>query len=159
MAWVPVLCLFSGCASTRQYVPLPDMSKRIGNPQQSRIVVMRPGRAWASVPVAVRDGETRIGRIGPNGYLCWERPPGATTVTTEGRGAGKRHLTLQPGQDYYLIASTRLRLSGWRHRLMPAEWSGGLMVLDGCKPPPLPAGMRSGARGASLSARPAAGPQ
>ena len=82
---IGLLWLDVGCASTRQYVRLPDQTRNIENSEQSRIYVIRPtspGFTLFPFEMGVRDGERLIGDTGPQGYLCWERTPGKTAISS-----------------------------------------------------------------------------
>lgn len=70
-----------GCAYSRQYVPLPDQSKTVENPELARIYVLRPQSTAAAFKMPIWDGESKIGKIGGHGFLCWERPPGDAEIS------------------------------------------------------------------------------
>ncbi len=40
--WLILLLALSGCATTRQFVPVPDQAKEVSHPDKGRIYVMRP---------------------------------------------------------------------------------------------------------------------
>jgi len=129
------IALLSGCASTRQLVPLPDQTKSVEDVSKARIYVVRPTSFGGAVSMAVLDGETKIGDTGPNGYLCWERTPGDTEIQSKSENTAKLPLKCEAGAVYYIkqhvimgvmIARTKLSL------LTDAE--GKERVLK-CKPP------------------------
>ena len=83
------MALLAGCASTTQYVPLPDQSKRIEDSNKARISVVRPTSFGRAVSLKVRDGDRLIGNIGPNKYLCWEHPVGQMELIGKAEGKSK----------------------------------------------------------------------
>ncbi len=67
--------LMSGCASTTQFVPKPDLSKV--SESTVFVEVHRPnGLLGCANAFTVRDNGTHIGNLGPNGYLIWKRTAG-----------------------------------------------------------------------------------
>jgi hypothetical protein len=75
---LPVI-LLTGCASTRQFMPVASGPVHTNS---ARIVVSRNTGTygWAD-PFLILDGETRIGNIGPKGQLVWDRAPGSMVIT------------------------------------------------------------------------------
>ena len=47
--------LLTGCASTRQFVALPDQTKTIENASKGRIYVMRPATVGGAISMNVSD--------------------------------------------------------------------------------------------------------
>ncbi len=151
LAAVIVFCALAcavGCASTRQFVPLPDQQTSIQNADQGRIYVLRPERLLGTAArMQVRDGDRPIGDLGTHSYLCWERAPGKTTVFLDFHTmddftiAMPEELDVQRGQVYYLRAgllsmnpvSTDTNLLDRLWRLDDAE---GKLMLQKCNPPP-----------------------
>src|SRR3954469_15863652 len=89
--------LLTGCAGTRQYVRLPDQSKKVEDASKGRIYVMRPASLGAAISMNVSDDGKPIGHTGPKGFLCWERPTGETIVSSASEGVSQVPLTVQPG--------------------------------------------------------------
>src|SRR4030081_2050099 len=86
--------LIAGCASSRQFVPLPDQAKRVEDPSKGRIYVMRPASGfWEPGAMDISESGKFIGRTGPRGFICWERLPGATIVTGKAEGISQVPLT------------------------------------------------------------------
>lgn len=82
-----VLALFVGLAAscyspTYHIAELPDQSVPLTDPALCRFYVLRPSQGrWNLRRVLVYDGEREIGSIHEGEYLCWERPPGESTLT------------------------------------------------------------------------------
>ena len=71
------LALVAGCASTKQYAPISKGSGTApSHPNLVRIYLMRPSITGSAEAFEVQEGKTAVGKVGPRGYLCWERPPG-----------------------------------------------------------------------------------
>ena len=130
-----VLCSVLGCASTKQYVSLPDQSQHLDNPEQSRIYVMRPAFVGAAISMGVRDGDMHIGSTGSKGYLCWEREPGMTTISSKSENTSKVDLNAQAGSVYYLIQHVQMGLLIARNKLELVDEAKGQEALQKCKPP------------------------
>jgi hypothetical protein len=127
--------LVSGCASTRQMVPLPDQAKRIEDPSKGRVYVMRPSSLGAAIRMTVLDGGTTIGVTGPAGYLCWERPPGDTTITATAEGVSQAPLSVSAGEVYYVFE--HIRMGWWQaaNKLEVVNEEEGQKVLKKCHAP------------------------
>ena len=99
--------LLSGCAGTRQYVPLPEQSKSVEDPSKGRLYVIRPALLGAAVTMNVSDSGKPIGRTGPRGYLCWERPPGEVVISGESEGVSALPVNVEAGQRYFFFQHVR----------------------------------------------------
>ena len=147
LAGLCALVFASGCASTRQCVPLPDQTRTVENPKQCRIYVFRPeamlgGRAR----MKIMDGERVIGDLGMASYLCWERDPGKVEVfmdfySSDGMTINMREdLDTQRGAVYYLRAGL-LTMNPFSNdtnqldRLWRLSEEEGKRLLQECKPP------------------------
>lgn len=130
-----VALLAAGCVATKQYVPLPDQSRAVDDPSKGRIYVMRPAMAGTAVSIAVSEDGRPIGVTGSRGYLCWERAPGDTIVSSTSEGVSELPLTVNAGQTYYIFQHLRM---GWitaRSELELLDQTEGQKVLKKCKPP------------------------
>jgi hypothetical protein len=127
--------LLTGCASTRQFVPLPDQAQRIQDSSKGRIYVMRPASVGSAVSMQVSDGGKFIGSTGAHGFLCWEREPGDTIISSTSEGASQAALTVQPGIVYYVFQHVRLGLLIARSELEIVSEEKGREVLRKCHPP------------------------
>ncbi len=150
------LVFASGCASTRQFVPLPDQARAIENPEQCRIYVFRPEAMMGAVAkMKVMDGTRIIGDLGMASFLCWERAPGKVEVfmdfySSDGFTINMREeLDAQARGVYYLRAGLLNPFSGGSDkldRLWRISEEDGKRFLQTCKPPPLAPPQVSGNR-------------
>jgi hypothetical protein len=127
--------LLAGCASTRQFVPLPDQTKKVEDPSKGRIYVIRPATVGSAVSMNVSEMGKPVGITGPHGFLCWERPPGETIVTGTAEGVSRAPLTIVAGGVYYIFQHVRM---GWLMAENQLEVIGeveGRKVLKSCHPP------------------------
>lgn len=129
--------LLAGCASTRQFVPLPDQAKKVEDLTKGRIYVIRPATFGAAISMNVSEDGKPIGVTGPHGFLCWERTPGDTIITSTSEGASEVPLTVEPGNVYYLFQHVRMGLWIARSELERVDEDEGLKELKKCKPPKL----------------------
>ncbi|HHY84815.1 MAG TPA: DUF2846 domain-containing protein [Verrucomicrobia bacterium] len=98
----------TGCSSTWQYVRLPDPSTELRDASRSRIYVIRAAESESRAHVDVADDKRIVGSTAPGGYLCWERPPGRTVISSR---SSRITLSAEPGKTYYLLQTvTRGRL-------------------------------------------------
>jgi hypothetical protein len=135
---ISIIVSLNGCGignvKTCQYVPFPDQSKEIENPDMVRIYIGRPTSLEHDRPIKIMDGDTYIGDIGPYGYLCWEREPGQATITLINDKGDRfiEELRTEKGKVYYFqqylwpIANTRIRI---RTKTESLEYMGE------CSPP------------------------
>ena len=144
---VAVLFL-AACVSTRQFVPFPDQSVPLEDPQKARIYLMRPTWLGSALAMKVSDGERAIGVTGPTAFLCWEREPGEVIVSsrTEFRSAiiagesrppifetlGIVRLDAQQSRTYYIVQHLRV---GGASKLELVEEAKGKRVLAKCHAP------------------------
>lgn len=74
---LPALALLiTGCASTKQIVPVPTVQSIPA--QQVRITINAHRNAYP--PLTIKDGEMEIGAIGRSGNLTWDRPAGQCSI-------------------------------------------------------------------------------
>ncbi len=132
---VTVSLFIGGCASTRQYVPLPDQSKTIENPDKARIYVMRPTVFGAAISMSVQDGDKAIGKTGPNGYLSWERDPGQALISSKAENTYSLDVDVEKGMTYYILQHVRTGFWIARTKLELLSLSKGLEALKNCKAP------------------------
>jgi len=132
---IAVLFSMVGCASTQQHVRLPDQSKRVENPEQCRIYILRPAIVGAAIPMSVRNGDKFIGSTGPKSFLCWEREPGKTTISSKAENTSTVDLDAQKGSVYYLVQHIRMGFFIARNKLELVDETKGQEILKKCKPP------------------------
>jgi hypothetical protein len=127
------LCL--GCATSSQFAPIPDMTKKIDNPQKARIYVLRPSVDAQACKISVYDGDEKVGQTAGEGYLCWERDPGVTEVRDNSENKAHVEINAEAGHVYYILEELS---SGWvkfRSKLNELSEEDGLNYLHKCKPP------------------------
>jgi hypothetical protein len=83
----------------------------------------------------VSDGGKLIGQTGPHGFLCWERAPGETTISSTSEGVSTAPLTVQAGETCYLFQHIRMGLLIARNELKIVDEKAGKRVLAKCKQP------------------------
>ena len=130
-----LLALSSGCASTKQFVPLPDQTKSIEDPSRARIYVVRPTSLGGAISMTVSDGAKKIGSTGPNGYLCWERDPGDTEIRSKAENTAKLPLKCEAGMVYYIGQHVRMGILFARNKLTMLTDAAGKEKVSKCKPP------------------------
>ncbi len=121
-----MLLLATGCAATKQYVPFPNQMVRIEHPDKARIYVLRPYISGMAVSYEVKDGVIIVGKMGPRGYLCWEREPGETVITSKLWTEYSLPLSVVKGMVYYIEQGRKLIF------LDEAKWRKTIVK---CKPP------------------------
>jgi len=131
------ILLLTGCLSAKQYAAFPDQAKRVEDPAKGRIYVLRPSRINGLEFIPISDGGKVIGQTTRWSYLCWEREPGETMITSSAEGVSQVALTVCPDNVYYIFQHMCL---GWlRSRteleLINQEKAGEMMKK--CKPPKL----------------------
>ena len=131
-----IFVLSSGCATTVQFVTLPDQNQTVEDPEKGRIYLMRPASIGGGIPMLVSEGGRQIGETGPGGFLCWERQPGETQVTSQAENTDAVTFDVDKGKVYYIFQHVRM---GWvkaRNELeLVTDEEEGKKVLKTCKPP------------------------
>ena len=131
-------CLFlMGCASTQQFVPFPEQTKTVEDSNKGRIYVMRPATFGAGISMDVSDGGIIIGSTGPHGFLCWEREPGQTVISSKAENTSAVNLPVKAGQVHYIFQHLRLGLVMARNEMEIVSEEEGKKVLKQCSPPKL----------------------
>jgi len=133
LAFVLFTALLMGCASAHQYVPQPDLSKKVDDPNKGRIYVMRPSSFGGAVGMNVSDGGQPIGSTGPGKFLCWEREPGDVIVTSTSENTSRVSIPVRPGSIHYILQNIRWGLWIARTDLEILDEERGLKELKKCK--------------------------
>jgi hypothetical protein len=117
LALLACAALAAACAaSSKQLVPMPPQDVELSHPELCRVYVFRSSQVMGSPrTLQVFDGETEIGKLAGDEYLCWERPAGRSLQRVYYDGprltAGEREqlLDLQaaPGSVHYFGISLR----------------------------------------------------
>ncbi|MDP7113184.1 MAG: hypothetical protein QGH45_14520 [Myxococcota bacterium] len=147
--FIPVLLvgLFAaGCgATTKQYVTFPDQSVTIEDPNKARIYVYRDSILGSAIPFLVFENEDTpeeiaIGITGPNGYLCWEREPGALNLTSKAENEAELAIDLVAGAVYYVQQHATMGIMFARNVLELEPEEDARVDQEDCKPPKLELG-------------------
>ena len=146
---VGMMVLLTGCASSIQYPPFPDQSKKVEDASKARLYLIRPARFWGAAnifryyetsPAAIGprlgDRLRMIGEMSSGSYLCWESPPGLRVIqSSQGNPKTNVQLDLAAGNVYYFRASLRGGWSGPRPCINVISSDEGQRLLKKCKPP------------------------
>jgi hypothetical protein len=124
----------AGCASTVQYVPMPDQSKAVEDPAKGRIYVVRPASVGSAVGMNVSDNGNPVGKTGPKGYLCWERQPGDAVISGSSENTSKVSLPVRSGSIHYVFQHIRMGIWIARNDLEVVSEEEGKKQLKKCKP-------------------------
>ena len=130
-----------GCASTRQVVPLPDQGKNAQDSALARIYLIRPTMAGGAHSMKITDNGKLVGHTGPDGFLCWERRPGAVSIVGEANNIYRIDLTVAAGSVTYIRQSMH-EASGMftvDNSLTLLGKTEGEELLAACDPPDLEA--------------------
>ncbi len=129
-----IFLLVAGCASSKQYVPLADLSRPVDN-SQSRIIIVRPTIFGSAIRMKVREGIRAIGVTGPNSFLAWDREPGRASIVSNAENDDVLDLELEKGQTYYVQQHIRMGIVTARNQLELLPEEKGKNFLKKCKPP------------------------
>lgn len=128
-----LLCV--GCASTKQLVHFPDQFKDVEDASKGRIYVMRPASFGGGISIDVENDGRIIGTTGPHGFLCWEREPGETVISSQAENTSKLNVNVQAGKVNYVYQSIRMGVFIARNRLVIVSEDEGKKLLRDCNPP------------------------
>ena len=149
-----VVVLSSGCASTTQFVHLPDQAVPLEDTNKGRVYVLRTAFAFNiashSTPVTVSDGPKQIGFTAGHSYLCWEREPGDARIHSTAYHSKTLEFNVEKGNVYYVLqhvgpAWDTLGLPGSGELTATMELldeEKGKKELSHCKPPKCEKGKR-----------------
>ena len=125
---------FVGCASARQFVPMPDLTKKVEDPAKGRIYVIRPSSFGGAVGMNISDGGNPIGATGPGTYLCWEREPGDAIVSATAENTSRVAIPVRPGSVHYILQYIRWGIWVARTELEVIAEEQALKLLKDAKP-------------------------
>ena len=147
---VVVVLLLASCASTLQYPPFPDQTRKVEDPSKARIYLIRKEKVWgagnkflfyggdsaAAVGPLVSQSHMRlIGEIGPGSYICWEEPPHPFRYHRVGGDPNTiSTIDLVAGNVYFL----RIHAGGWlgdKAIVEILDEMEGQQLLKRCEPP------------------------
>jgi hypothetical protein len=135
--------LVTGCAGTRQFVTMPDQSKSVEDPSKGRIYLMRPASIGTAVSMNVGEDGKPIGVTGAHGFLCWERAPGDSIISSTAEGVSQLPLTVDAGHIYYVVQHVRMGVWMARSELQLVSDEEGTKTLKHCHPAQVEAQQRS----------------
>ena len=127
-----VVSSFSGCVTTRQSAPMPDLNMAIDDASMARIYVVRPAGVGTAVPFNIYENGVHMGVLGTNSFLCWERDPGLIEVSAKSENESKVSLQVESGNAYYIKASPRMGLLKARVHLETTDVSTGMKLVGKC---------------------------
>lgn len=130
---IPVL--LSGCAASDQYVRFPDQSKTVEDPGKGRIYVIRPKLTGLGIFSDITDDGQAIGCTSRQGFLCWERPPGMTTLTGKTDNTSSLTLNVQAGEVSYVLQTLNFGWIETDNQLALVTAQEGKEALKQCNPP------------------------
>jgi hypothetical protein len=126
--------LMTACASTKQYVAIPDQSMAVGA-DKARIYVLRPVSIGGAVPMKVSDGGTAVGVTGPKGALCWDREPGPADIASHAENVHHLNINTEKGMVYYLLQRVKMGFMIARTKLEQLSKEEGEATLKKCNLP------------------------
>ncbi len=129
------LFLLTGCAGVQQFVPFPDQSVKVENPNFSRFYVLRPTAFGSAIKIDIYDNIGHIGKTGPNSFLSWEREPGDITITGEAENDSNLLINSEAGEVYYVQQHIRMGIMGPRNWLEQLSEEEGKKFLKKAKAP------------------------
>ena len=125
--------LFAGCAGSKQFVAMPDLTKPVADPAKGRIYLLRPSSSGGSVGMNVADNGHPIGSTGPKGFLCWEREPGDVIVSSTAENTRRVSLPVRAGSIHYVLQNIRMGIWMARTELEVIDAERGALELKKCK--------------------------
>lgn len=138
-SYIPLSCslaalILAGCAGSKQFVPMPDLSKAVEDPAKGRIYVMRSTSYGGAAGMNIADGGNPIGNTGPKGFLCWEREPGDVIVSATAENTSRVSLAVRAGSIHYILQNIRMGIWMARTELEVVDEGRGQQELKKCKP-------------------------
>ena len=131
-------------ADSYQRVPIPRQDVEVSSSSVGRIYVLRVGETKGFHRyVLVEEDTHEIGKVGNDGYLCWERPPGRFLLTltcepvelADGRPQQLFvDVKCEPGHTYYYAINVN---SAWgRGEVRQVPRGEARVLLEELSPPP-----------------------
>ncbi len=127
--------LMTGCATSRQHVPLPPQRTEEPAPGKTRVYVLRPDRFWGSDEIPVWDGNTLIGRTTGRSFLCWERDPGKVNLVGRCENTTNVSFVAEAGTTHYVLQEVKMGLWKCRTSLELIDEKSAQSWLRRCDPP------------------------
>ncbi len=129
-----VVVTLSGCVTASQSVPLPDLNASIDDESKARIYVLRPSSMGSAVPFNVFENDIKMGVLGPDSFLCWEREPGLIEISVKSENLSKVSLDVEAGNVYYIKANVQMGVLKARVKLETLDENTGSELVGKCKP-------------------------
>jgi hypothetical protein len=130
-----VASLVSGCISNEQYVYFPDQNKIVEDLGKGRIYVIGPKRAGVRIVPQISDDGESIGNTRIRGYLCWERKPGETTISSRTDNISEVTVTVEAGKAIYILQTVNVGWTRTDNQLHVVSEQEGREALKACRPP------------------------
>ena len=127
--------LVSGCISNEQYVYFPDQNKIVENPNKGRIYVIGPKLAGVRIAPQISDDGESIGNTSARGFLCWERKPGETTISSRTDNTSEVTVNVEEGKAIYIIQAVSIGWTSTDNQLHVVSEQEGREALKACRPP------------------------
>ena len=124
-----------GCASAKQYVPLPDQKVEVEDQNKARVYVLRPSLIGSAVPMAVKDGNKLIGDTGGGSFLCWERDVGDGQITGKAENESWVKVYFDKGKRYYILQRMQMGVLIARNKMEILSAEEGKKYMEKCKLP------------------------
>lgn len=129
-----LIAFFTGCASTKQFVPFPNQNTVVDG-TKTRIYVARPTVFGGGISMTVSDSGQLIGETGPKGYLCWDRSAGQVIINSKAENRAELLINAEPGKTYYVQQHIRMGVLYARNKLTLLNEPEGREVVSKCSPP------------------------
>jgi len=135
LSLVAVAAMLTSCASAKQYVPFPDQTKQIEDPEKGRIYVLRPTSYGGAATFRVYDSEELIGKTKGRGFLCWEREPGETEIMSRAENRARKTISVEKGKVYYIRQRVTPGIMSAQNFLELLDEDEGVAKVQKCNPP------------------------
>ncbi len=138
-----VALILSSCATTYQYVTLPDQNKNLEDTASARIYVMRPAFMATAISMKVAENDTLIGSTGPKGFLCWETTPSDKMLESTSENTSKLELKVEKGKVYFVHQHVLMGILYARNSLeLITDEQKAQKLLKKCKKPVIKSGKK-----------------
>ena len=130
------ILIFGSCATTYQYVYLPDQDKKLEDSSLVGIYVMRPAFLGTAISMQVKENDSLIGSTGPKSFLCWETTPEEKILLSKSENTSKITIPAEKGNVYYVHQHVLMGMLYARNSLeLINDEQRGQKLLSKCKPP------------------------
>ena len=138
MTSVPTLAAsmfnFNKLIPSLQYVADPGLVPVM--PGSARIIVVRPSIFGGLIKIKIDQDQTRIGLLGPKGFLRWDTPADQDVrLTSRAENTSVLDLRLQGGQTYYVHQEAKFGLLTVRTAINLMDSAIGQGAISGLPEP------------------------